>query len=317
MAKRAAATTNPDELVKQALLKIATADGPVRLSGKGDPAALFVSAAGANKTAIERLKDQSNPLVSEVGAGKSLAVKLTAAGLAMVADAMPEEKVGSAAKEFAEALPLDEQVKFLGEFLPKVPAAAPALEPLLADAVKKQAAEREARVAAERKRAERLATSEAALQRCLDHLKQLRTGRLDELKELYLAAGGSEAEVARPQTTAPAVQTVAPQRKPAEPLTEDDRDFRRDVAERLVFSWRDAMNMNKNEARQFLETALDNISGMRRVGEEGEQVPFDGACHADVPGLSTGHPVRVSRSGWAVEDGDGREYVILKAQVTK
>lgn len=315
MAKKAAATANTDELVKQALLKIASSDGPVRLSGKGDHPAVFASAAGANKTVIERLKDQSNPLVAEAGSGKSLAAKLTPAGFALVGDALPEDKVGPAAKAFAEALSLDEQVAFLEDFLPKVPTAAADLEPLLAEAVRKQAAEREARVEAERKRAERLASARAALEKCMNHLAQLKAARVNELEEMLLAAGGAAPAPREPHAAAPP-PPVSP-RKPPEPRTEEERDFRRDVAERLVFSWRDAMNMKKDEARQFLETALENISGLRRIGEEGHQVAFDGSLHQAIPGVFTDHPVRVTRSGWALEDGEDREYVIEKAHIAK
>jgi hypothetical protein len=172
-------------------------------------------------------------------------------------------------------------------------------------------------VAAERRRAERAEASRAALERCTAHLTALRTGRVEELKQLLLAAGGSVPETIPPRPVSPPEPVPGPPRAPVRPATDEDHDFRRDVAERLVSSWRDAVTMKKDEARRFLETALDNIGGLRRVGDEGEQVPFDGALHEHVPGVFTDHPVRVTRSGWALEDGEGREYVIQKAQVAK
>ncbi len=313
MAKKT--TASADELVKEALLKIAGTDGAVRLSGKGDYPPVFASAAGANKEAIARLKNEGKPLVEESGSGKALQVRLTAAGFARIADSISEEKVGAVAKALAVSLPADERVAFLQDFLPKIPTAAPDLEPLLAEAVQRQAAEVEERVAAERRRAERTEASRAALERCMNHLAKLTTGRIEELTAMLRAAGGTAPHATVSQQPAPPTQTT--KTKPNEPATSEDRDFRRDVAERLVSSWRDAVTMKKDEARRFLETALDNISGLRRIGEEGEQVPFDGALHENVPGVFTDHPVKIVRSGWALEDSEDRAYVIQKAQVAK
>lgn len=304
---------NVDELVKDALLKIAQAESPVRLSGKGEHPVVFSK---ANKGAIDKLKDPTAPLVQEVGKGKSLEVKLTLAGFKQIADAIPEDTVGAATRRVAEQLAGDEQVSFIQEILPRVPSAARELDPLLADAVKRQEAEAAQRVEAERRRAERLATSQVAMQRCMEHLAKLRAGHIEELKARLLAAGGSVPEMPEPQPERE-VKPANRNRTVAEPATQEDRDFRRDVAERLVSSWRDAVSMKKEEARRFLETALDNISGLRRIGEEQEQVKFDGAVHESFPGVFTDHLVKVVRSGWALEAGDDREYVILKAQVAK
>ena len=80
------------ELVKQtSLSKIKSADAPMKLSGKGG---LFAtSSSGANKEAISRLKDESQPLVVENGSGKTLTVALTPAGFDRIADVIPEEKL--------------------------------------------------------------------------------------------------------------------------------------------------------------------------------------------------------------------------------
>ncbi len=315
MAKKAAANT--DELVKEALLKIADSDAPLRLSGKGEHPAVFASAAGPKKEAIAKLQDATGPLVVEVGTGKAATAKLTAAGFARIADALPEEKIGTVAKTVAESLPAEEQLAFLQEFLPKMPGTAAALEPLLAEAVRRHEAETAAKVEAERKRAERLAASQAALQRCMDHLAKLHTGRVSELTAMLMAAGGSAPKPGELPKPVPVTSGGSQHRKLPEPATAEDRDFRQDVAERLVSSWRDAVQLKKDEAQRFLETALDNISGLRRIGEDGEQVPFDGAVHQSIPGVFTDTPVKITRSGWALEQGDGPEYVIEKAQVTR
>jgi hypothetical protein len=310
VAKKADSSKPKDELVRSALLTVAGTTGAMRLSGKaGDPPALFPSASGANKAAIETLTDQARPLISVSGPAKSSTITLTGAGFSLIAESLPDEQVGKIAKGIAESLPTEEQVSFLEDLLPKIPTTAPDLEPLLARAVERKEAETAERVEAERKRAERREASRAALERCMAHLKSLQAGRVKELTELLLAAGGAVPKL----TPAPPPS----QKLPPKPSSEEDRDFRRDVAERLVSSWRDAVNMKKDEARRFIETALDNISGLRRMGEEGDEVQFDASLHEDIPGLPTGHLVKVTRSGWALEEEGDREYVIQKAQVAK
>src|SRR5262249_49207555 len=132
------------------------------------------------------------------GPAKSSTIVLTAAGFARIAGSIPEENVGSVAKAVAESLPATELVGFLQGILPKVPTAAPELEPLLANAVRRQEVEAAERVAAERERAERLEASRAAFQRCMDHLARLQAARVGELTEMLLAAGGTVPE--QPET---------------------------------------------------------------------------------------------------------------------
>lgn len=310
MAKKADSSKPKDELVRSALLTVAGTAGPMRLSGKaGEPPTLFPSASGANKAAIEALTDPARPLISVSGPAKNSTIALTAAGFSLIAEALPDERVGAIAGQIVESLPAEEQVSFLEDLLPKFPTTAPDLEPVLARAVERKQIEAAERVEAERRRAERMEASRAALERCMAHLKALQAGRVKELTELLLAAGGTVPK--SPPAPLPS------QNLPPKPSSDEDRDFRRDVAERLVSSWRDAVNMKKDEARRFLETALDNISGLRRMGEEGDEVQFDASVHENIPGLSIGHLVRVTRSGWALEEDDGREYVIQKAQVAK
>jgi len=309
VAKKAVEST--DEAVKRALLAIAESETPLRLTGKGEHPPVF---AKANKDAIAVLTDANKPLVAETGSGKAAKVSITPAGFSFIADALPEEKVGAAARAIAEALPHDEQIAFIEGVLPKVPHAAAGLEPLLAEAVRKQKEESDAKIASEKKRAERAEVTRAAVQRCLDHLDQLKAANIAQLTGMLLAAGGKV-----PTHSEGSSQTSSKKEEKlvVEPATKEDHNFRRDVAERLVSSWRDAANMKKAEVQGFLETALDNISGLRRIGEEGENVAFDGALHESIAGVFTDHPVKITRSGWALEEDDDREYVIQKAQVAK
>jgi hypothetical protein len=314
VAKKAATTVDTDDVVSKALVTLATAEGPMRLVGKGEHPALFPSAAGANKAALERIKEPNRPLIVEVGSGRTAVAQFTPAGFEFVASRLPEEQVGQAALKFARTLQSEEQVDFLQTFLPRFPQAAPELAPLLAEAVSRQNAEVQARIESERRRAERAETVRAAFERCMANLNALRSSRIEELQQLLIAAGGN-VPVAHPEQT----QGTKPSTRPPAPSpdSDEDRDFRRDMAERLVSSWRDAVTLKKEEAKQFLETALENISGIRRIGEVGDQVPFDGALHENIPGVFTNHPVRVTRSGWALEEADDREYVIQKAQVSR
>jgi hypothetical protein len=101
VAKQAAASI--DELVKQTLLKIVEADGPLRLTGSGKgPPALLSGTAKTTKEAIARIRDADEPLVVESGTGGNARLTLTAAGFARIADVIPEEKIGAAAKALAD-----------------------------------------------------------------------------------------------------------------------------------------------------------------------------------------------------------------------
>jgi len=234
---------------------------------------------------------------------------LTPAGFALVRARLVEEKVGPVARLIAEGLPTEQQIEFIQAQLANHPTSALELEPLLKAAVQRLTAETERRVLAERKSMELRAASRAALTRCLEQLDQLGRARVEELRELLLTAGGT-----LPDEQPVSDHRSAPQSKP---VTDDDRDFRRDVAERLVSSWRDAVRYNKIEAKGYLETAIGNVGAMRRIGDEGETVSFDRESHADAPGLSPKDRVKVTRSGWRLDIDEDRYYVIEKAIVAK
>ena len=301
MAKKSA---DKESLVKEALLTIARAEGPLRLTGKGPNPAVVMPK--TDKAVVAQLRDPSDPLIWESGKDAEPRVGLTAAGFRMVVGDLADENVGSVARGVAERLDMEVRINFLEECVAEYPMSAVELEPLLGDAVKRRGAARESGLQRERELAERRRLNEAALERCLAHAKSLRTGRIDELRGLLVAVGGTVPDSPMPVPNGSA---------PPEPVTDEDRDFRRDVAERLVSSWRDAVRYDKADASEYLEAAIENLGAMRRIGEVGESIPFDAIFHADVPGLPTGERVRVTRSGWQLELDHGEYYVIEKALV--
>ena len=301
MAKKPAAPADPDALVRTALLAVANATEDVKLAGKDG--GLFAGKTAATKATIDRLLNPERPLLRVVRKEKTTEfVTLTPAGFLDVAGEIPEEKVSAAARRIVEGLPPDGVVPFLQEFLPNAPTAAPELEPLLAEAVRKQKAEVDARIDAERKRAERLEASRAAFQKCLDHLARLRSGRIDELTRLLQAAGGT---VPQPGSLSPPVvlptvsQPVGDCPLPA-PATEEEVGFRRQVARRLISSWIQQSRAGRDEGRQAMETALGGLPGLRRVGAVGDRVRFEGAMHESERSVSEGAEVRIIRPGWTL-----------------
>lgn len=302
MAKKQAGPS-VEELVSQALLKLAAADGPLKLSGKGAPPALFASAAGAAKEAIARLQEGPEPLIAPAGTGKAPPVRLTPAGFRRIAPQVPEERIGTLAKELAAGLPVAERVEFLNEIIGRTPPAAAELLPVYEAAVAAEAAEAEARLTAAARKRERDEASRAAVVRWLELSAKRQQDRIDALLK-ELAAEGWRAEGA-----APAAAPAAPR-----PLTREDGVFRREVAGRLVSAWLESYRLGKPEGRLFLETAMGNVSGLRPVGEEGERVPFDGKYHESDAAVSSGTPVRVVRPGWVLEEEDG-EYRLVPAKV--
>ena len=312
MAKKPAGDT--DALVTQALLNVATADRPPRLAGKGDTPALFQSKAGANKAAIDALA----AFVAVDGKGADEAVRLTPAGFNKVAAQIPDDRIGPAAKAVAAALPTAERVAFLQDIVGRTPVAAPELQAEYEAALAAEQAEDEAEREREARAHAREQAARAAIARWLElsdeRVRRKIAGHLQAARALGWTGDTTPAgpTAARGEMTPPKPEP----RGSLKPTTREDADFRRDVAERLVGTWLDAAEQGST-ARGFLETAMDNLVGLKRVGEEGDEVPFDGALHEAIPGVFTDHPVKVTRSGWALEEDADREYVIQKAQVAK
>jgi hypothetical protein len=104
-----------------------------------------------------------------------------------------------------------------------------------------------------------------------------------------------------------------PPKKPG-PTTDEEKDFRRDVANQLVASWRAAWDAKKDEPRDYIESAMWNISGLRLFGEVGARIPFDGRYHECNTPVSSGQSVQVLRPGWVLDESE-RDYVVLKTLV--
>ena len=311
MAKKKATGPSVDGLVSQALVKLATSDGPLRLTGKGDPPALFASGTGANKEAIDRLQSETNPLVKAEGTGKSPPVRLTAAGFRLVLTQLPEDKVGSAAKGVSADLPVAERADFLNEIVGRTPAAAAELLPLYEEAVAAEKADAEARRVAAAQKREREEATQAALRRWLELSGQRKQHRIDALLKELEAEGAKAPDPILPPP--PVVERPKP--APIAPETAEDHTFQRQVARRLVSTWIDSWEENKPDARQLLETAIWNVTGFHPIGEVGQKVAFDGERHEGPAGVFTGDPVRIVRPGWTLEE-DERVYVVAKAVVT-
>jgi hypothetical protein len=314
IAAKKASGPSADELVTKALLTLAAADGPVRLSGKGDPPALFPSATKASKDALARLQDEGHPLLVVVGSGKTATVRLTAAGFRHVLPHLPEETVGGSAKALAAELPPGERVEFLNEVVRRTPPAAPELLPVLEEAVAAEKAEAEARAASAARRRQAEEATRQALDRWNRLLAERQAHRVAALRRELEAEGETVGEHVG---ASPTPQVPTPAAPLPRPESAEDVGFRRQVARRLVSSWLEAVEGRKEEARRFLETAIGNVSGLRQVGEPGERVTFDGAYHEGGAGLFTGTPVRVVRPGWVLEEEDDREYPVLKALVAQ
>lgn len=95
-----------------------------------------------------------------------------------------------------------------------------------------------------------------------------------------------------------------------EPDNEAERDFHRELAQELVFAWEDADPPTKEGlARVML------AMGLRRIGEAGETVPFDGLHHATKDDLLPGETAHVVVPGWRLMRG-ARSWMLGKATVS-
>ena len=305
---------NVEELVDQALCKLASSEGPIPLSGKG-PTALFPSVSAGIKLAINRMQTEGEQLIDVLKVGKATQVTLTPVGLRQVLPKLSGEVAARAATVVVGKLSAIEKIPFLDEVIREQPEAALGLLPVLQNATAEEAAEREARIENARKRRETEEATRRALEEWQRSLESRRQQRVELLKREFEAEGAEIPVAPKPVEMKTELQ---PNPKADEPIlrpeTSEERSFCRDVAGRLVAAWIEAIRMKKDEGRFFLETALGNISGCRQIGEEGEQVRFDGTYHESDVGLSTGTTVRILRPGWALDEDDG-EYILAPARV--
>ena len=96
----------------------------------------------------------------------------------------------------------------------------------------------------------------------------------------------------------------------AAPRDEAGEDFQRDLCEQLAFAWRESRS---DETRQSLEQAMFN-SGLRRFGNPGDAVEFDGLTHETAGSLLPGDKAVIESPGWKL-DRKGRSRVLIKAKV--
>jgi hypothetical protein len=312
---KAKATANIDELVKQALLKLALADGEMKLTGKGGTS-VFTTASGTNKEVIARLRNEGEPLITERVDGKIQTVTLTTSGIERVIDLLPADKVGPVVLSVTTGLSPSARVIFLQEMARKNSQALADLVPILDAAVADEKIESELRVKEAEKQRKAEAASLAALERWKILLQQRKKLRIEGLKR-ELSAEGEDIEASNSNVPTQSIEPSTGSTTTHTPNQPEDIGFRRNIARRLVSSWVDAWNANKPDAREFLESAIWNVSGFRVVGEVDQRLHFDGRYHEGGTGLFTNDIVRIVRPGWVLEEGDDREYVVLKAQVAK
>lgn len=297
---KAKATVSVDALIDLGLGKFAAGTGPFKLSGKTTDA-LFASTGAEKKAGEEAI---AGGWIAVVGSGKTATVRLTPAGFSRIAGSLAPEQVGPLAKTVAEPLPLGERIAFLQDAVSRVPVAAVELLPVLEASIaeeKAEAAEREAKQARQR---ELEIAAEAAIKRWLELSGVRKEERIASLKR-QLAAEGASSEPVVEKPVGPA------------PTTPGDHSFRRSVAVQLVASWRATFSPDRPEIREFIESAIWNVRGMKVIGEPGEAVEFDGRLHEGPAGLFTGNPAKIVRPGWLIEEGGDAEFVVQKAHVEK
>ena len=311
--------TAVDALVTNALLTLATADGPRRLVGRGDHPVLFAGKTGANKEALDRIQDAAVPLVAVEGKAKAESVRLTEAGFTRVLPHLPDERVGPLAKQVAAVLATAARLAFIRGVVSRTRAAAPELLPLVQETEAALEGENTARLAATVARRERDRAEEAAIVEILAALRRIGVSRLAALRQEYDIEGGSAADLPTIalHTREPLPQKPDMQAALLTPDTPEEKGFRREVIRRLAAQWREAIDAKRDDAVAFMEAGIGNVRGVRQIGTPGETARFDGEFYDADEGVSTGTPVRVVRPGWVIDEDDDRQHVILKAKVAR
>lgn len=311
MAKARATPAELDALARPVLL--AAVEGEVKLIGPGEPAALLPSKAGANKPVYEHLTAADRPLVTVSKEGKAEFARLTPAGFLLVMPHLPAERVGELARRHADRLPPAERLPFL---LSASQASSGDSAAFLAAAVDVLQAEAQAQAEATARRRE----AEAAILDRLIALKRADIARLGtELTEaqafVHRLTGDTPPPPVIDLPPSPPLRPAAePPREPLAPSDSEDLPFRRQVLQRLATAWLEAVEHKRDEGRRYLEAAIHNLRGVRRIGAADETVPFRGAVHRARRPVADGEPVRVTRPGWELDEDDGT-FLILPAEV--
>ncbi len=321
MAKKAVAKTK-DELVQHALKLAAT--NPKAKWSAAKAGALFNTKEANYQAALDECLAPERPLLKQLKdtgaltpagfervAGELTDEQATSTFESLVGDA-PEEQVGSLAKTAAGRIPLSERSAFIQRAIGRTPLAAPELLPLLEEVVAAAKAEADAKVAAAAKRKQAHDDAIRALEKAKQLLELSLQNERDAIQRQWAALGGDPTglSVRAPKPTVPRTGTTP------EPQTDDEKDFRRFTADRLAAAWREAWDAKKDEGRDYLETAIWNIRGMKMIGEVGVKVAFDGRRHESDEPVFTDGAAKVVRPGWLLQVDD-EEYVALKAAVEK
>ncbi len=228
------------------------------------------------------------------------------------------EEVGALARIVAARLPHGPRIEFVEDVIRRTPLAAVELEAVLEEAVAAQKAELDARVEAARKRKEKEDAAEAALKRVAELFAERRRNRLDALRREFEIEGGKPSELreAKEAEPRPVVKPESTSAVSAEPKTEDEKDFRRDVADQLTAAWRDACDAGKDEGREYLEAAIWKHSRHEATRRGGASGHLRRVAPREQGLAVTGDAARVVRPGWSLSIDD-ENYVPLKALVEK
>lgn len=99
--------------------------------------------------------------------------------------------------------------------------------------------------------------------------------------------------------------------KPPKGFKADDRQLARTLASSHQYLHDDGA---APEEMRHLEQVME-AHGMRKHGEVGDAVRFDGQYHESAaPGAFTGHAHQIDRPGWTLPEAGGREYVASKSR---
>lgn len=311
-----------DELIVVAL-KAAATKPKANWSGTSG-AVLFNTKEENHLTAIEQATAGDTPLLRQVGKGGAL----TAEGFARLLELSPGADAAELATSYATNLDANGRATLIaalegrtsGPHAERFSAAAMALqaeEQRQADERVRQA--EQAKFARYRQAAALHRAAEARLLRELATCRAEAAGAEQTLAalEAALADAGTAAQAEAIEPSRPALRVMRTESgEGPQPTTGEQKEFRRYTADRLAAAWRDAWDENKAEGRDYLETAIWNIRGMKMIGEVGQQVPFDGRLHESDVSVFTNGPVRVARPGWLLKVDD-EDYVALKAAVEK
>ena len=97
-----------------------------------------------------------------------------------------------------------------------------------------------------------------------------------------------------------------------------DHEHRRKAGRRLASVYHDAVRTGDERAARAAQSALTGeYVGAEAVGEHGATVPFDPLYHESDESVGRGEPVTVQRVGHRVKEGEGKEYVLARAKVSK